>query len=77
MDDGCLHIQKLQVFLLVADDYVDVILAAQAVVGDRQQAVDVGRQIDARHRCALIDDHIEKSRILMGEAVVILAPDVR
>ena len=63
--------------LLVGDDDVDVVLAAQAVVGDAQQAVGVGRQIDARDVGALVADHIEKAGILMGEAVVILPPDER
>ena len=45
--DGRVHGHVLQMQLLVADDHVDVVLAAQAVVGHRQQAVHVGRQIDA------------------------------
>ena len=39
--------------LLVGDDDVDVVGAAQAVVGDAEQAVGVGRQIDA-HDAALL-----------------------
>ena len=33
--------------LLVRDDDVDVVVAAQAMVGDGEQAVGVGRQVDA------------------------------
>ncbi len=36
--DRRVHVHVLQVALLVADDHVDVVLAAQAVVGDREQA---------------------------------------
>ena len=61
--------------LLVGDDHVDVVGAAQAVVGDAQQAVGVGRQIDARHPRALVGDHVDEARVLMGEAVMILTPD--
>ena len=35
VSDGGVHVQILQVLLLVRDDHVDVILAAQAVIGDR------------------------------------------
>ena len=75
MLDRRVHVQVLQVLLLVADDDVDVVGALQAVVGDRQQAVDVGRQIDAGDLGALVDHHVEEAGVLMGEAVVILAPD--
>ena len=74
MDDGCIHVQVLQVFLLVADDHVHVVLAAETVVGDRQQGVHIGRKVNARDIRALVDDHIEKARVLVGEAVVILTP---
>jgi hypothetical protein len=39
--DGGVHVQVLQVHLLVADDDIDVVVAAQAVVGGGEQAVDV------------------------------------
>ena len=42
-----------------------------------EQAIRVGRQIDADHVGALVGDHVEKSGILMREAVVILPPDQR
>ena len=41
-------VEALQLRLLVDDDEVDVVAAAQAVVGDREQAVGVRRQVDAR-----------------------------
>ena len=49
MLDRRIHVEKLQMRLLVGDDDVDVVGAAQAMIGDAQQAVGVGRQIDARH----------------------------
>ena len=69
------HIQILQVRLFVGDDDIDVIGAAQTVIGHAQQAIGIRRQIDARHVRALVGDHVQKSRILMSEAVVVLTPD--
>jgi hypothetical protein len=46
---GWLHVQILQVHLFVRHDDVDIVDAAQAVIGHGQQAVGVGRQIDAHH----------------------------
>ena len=40
--------------LLVGNDHVDVVLAPQAVIRDRQQAVRIGRKVNARDRGALI-----------------------
>ena len=42
-----IHRQPLRRRLLAGDDDVDVVAAAQAVIGDAQQAVGVGRQVDA------------------------------
>ena len=62
MLDGRIHVQILQVLLLVADDDVDVVGALQAMVGDRQQAVHIGRQVDARDLRALVHHHDRGSR---------------
>jgi hypothetical protein len=35
MSDGLIHAEELKVLLLVADDCVDVVLTAQAMIGDR------------------------------------------
>src|SRR5215469_7878166 len=72
--DGGAHIQILQVFLLVADDHVHIILAAQTVISDGEKAVHIGWQIDASDIGALVDYYIEKSRVLVREAVVVLPP---
>jgi hypothetical protein len=63
------------VHLLVGDDDVNIIDAAQAVVGYREQAVGVGRQVDAGHIRALVGDYVEESRVLVRKAIVILSPD--
>src|SRR5262249_3854200 len=77
MDDGLVHGEILEVELFVADYYVDVVLAPQAMVGDRQQTVDVGWKVDASYFGPFVSDYVDKSRILMSEAVVILPPDRR
>src|SRR5690606_20491013 len=74
VDDGGVHVEKLQLVLFVADDHIDVVVAAQTVVGGGQQAVGVRRQVDAGHCRILVDHQIEKARVLVGEAVVVLAP---
>ena len=50
VDDRLVDGGELQVLLLVGDDDVDAVGAAQAVVGHRQQRVGVRRQVDARDR---------------------------
>ena len=64
--DRRVHVEILQVHLLVGDDDVDVIGAAQAVVGHRQQAVGVGRQIDAHDARALVGDDVEQAGVLVA-----------
>jgi len=68
---------EAKVQLLVGNDHVDVVFAPQAVVGDGQQTIDIRRKVDARDRGALIQHHVEESRILMSKAVVILPPNRR
>ena len=62
VDDRLVDGRELQVLLLVGDDDVDVVGAAQAVIGDRQQRVGVGRQVDAHDRRALVGDEIDEAR---------------
>src|SRR5262245_45658079 len=75
MRNGLIHIHVLQVLLLVADDDVDVVLAPQAVVGNRQQRIDVGRQVNSHNSGALVEGDVQKTRILVGKTVVVLPPD--
>ena len=75
--DGRVHVEPLQRGLLAGDDDVDVVAAAQAVVGHREQRVGVRRQIDADDLGLLVDHVIDEARVLVAEAVVVLPPDVR
>ena len=73
--DRFIHGQVLKVRLLIADDDVDVVLAAQTMVGDRQQRINIWWQIYPRHLGSLVYDNVEKARVLMREAIVVLPPD--
>ena len=75
--NGGFDIEPLPLGLFAGNDQVDVVPAAKTVIGDREQAVRVGRQIDAHDVGLLARDVIDEARILMGEAVVILPPDMR
>ena len=77
MANGRFHIEPLPLGLLAGNDQVDVVPAAKTVIGDREQAVGVRRQIDANDIGLLARNVIDEARILMGEAVVILPPDMR
>ena len=77
MLDGGVHRQPLRRRVLARDHDVDVMAAAQAVVHHRQQAVGIRRQVDAHDIGLLVHDVVDEAGILVGEAVVILAPDVR
>ena len=50
--------------------------AAEAVIEDREQAVGIGRQIDADDIGLLVDHVIEEAGVLVREAIVVLLPDV-
>src|SRR5450759_979017 len=77
VQDRLLHGQPVGRGLLAGHDDVDVVAAPQAVVRDRQHRVGVRRQIDSDDLGLLVDDDIDKARVLMGEAVVVLTPDQR
>ena len=66
--------QILQVWLLVGDDEVHVIAAAEAVIGDGQQAVSVRRQPGAYHPGTERDDGVQQPGPLVAEAVVVVTP---
>src|ERR1700730_115477 len=63
--------------LLARHDDVDVVAAAQAVVGGGEQAVGIGGQVDANDLGLLVDDVVDEARVLVTEAVVVLAPYMR
>ena len=48
--------------VFAGDHHVDVVPAAQAVIEHRQQAVGVGRQVDANDVGLLVDHVVEESR---------------
>ncbi|GCB44069.1 hypothetical protein SNL152K_1354 [Streptomyces sp. NL15-2K] len=74
---GLFHGQPVEAGLLAGHDDVDVVPAAQGVVGHGQQGVGVRRQIDPDHFRALVEDVVDETGVLVGEAVVVLAPHVR
>src|SRR5262245_61873266 len=76
MFDGSIHVEPLRGGLLPRNDDVDVVTAPQTVVGDAQQTVRVGWQINPDDLGLLVDDVIDETGILMAEAVVVLAPDM-
>ena len=56
---------------------VDVVAAAQGVIGHGQQGVGVRRQVDPYDLGALVEDVVDEAGVLVREAVVVLPPDVR
>ncbi len=74
---GRLDIEPLPFRLLPRHDQVDVVAAAQAVVGDGKKAVGVGRKVDAHDIGLLVRDVIDEAGILMREAIMVLPPDMR
>lgn len=69
--DGGLHGEELQVVLLVGDDDVDVVGRAEAVVHCAEEAVGVGREVDADDLWGFVDDDGEEAWVLVREAVVV------
>ncbi len=76
MLDRLLHGQPLRGRLLARDHHVDIVAAAQAVVGHRQKAIGVRRQVDAHDLGLFVDDMIDEAWVLMAKPVVVLSPDV-
>ena len=77
MARGRIDVEPLPLRLLSGNDQVDVIAASQTVIGHRQQAIGVGRQIDPNHVGFLVRDMIDEAGILMGKPIVILPPHLR
>src|SRR5208282_1083796 len=75
--DCRLHVQVLEVHLFVGDNNVHVVDASQTMVRDGEQAVCVGRQVNANNARTFVDYHIEETGILVGKPVMILPPDQR
>ena len=77
VEDRLVHRQPVRRGLLAGHDDVHVVAAAQAVVGHRQERVRVGRQVDPDHVGLLVHHVVDEARVLVAEAVVVLAPDER
>ena len=77
VQDGLVHREPVRGLVLARHDHVDVVAAAQAVVGDREQRVRVRGQVDPGHLGLLVDHVVDEAGVLVGEAVVVLAPHVR
>ena len=60
--------------LLIRHDDIHVIPRAQAVIRNRKQTGCVRRQIEASDFGTLVGHKVQKSGVLMREAVVILPP---
>ena len=75
--DRIVHRQVVERPLLARHDDIDVLAAAQTVIGDRKQAVRVGGQVDADDLGFLVHHEVDKAGVLVGETVVVLPPDVR
>lgn len=76
MLDGLIHRQPLRSELLACDNHVDIVAAAQAVIGYREQCIGVRRQVDPDNIRLLVDHVIDEPRVLMAKAIVVLPPDV-
>src|ERR1017187_2035882 len=72
--NGRINIQVLQMLLFVRDNDVNVVLRAQAMICYRQQTIGIRWEIDAGYCGTLVEHDIEKPRILVRKAIVILTP---
>jgi len=73
---GPLEGQVVQRRVLAGDDDVDLVGAGQAVLGHGKQAVGVRGQVDPDDLGLLVDHVVDEPGVLVGEAVVVLAPHV-
>src|ERR1700732_4004669 len=76
MLDGRFHVEPLQRRLLSSNDDVYVVAAAEAVIGYGKEGVGIRRQVNAHDVGLLVYDVVDEARVLVGEAVVVLAPNV-
>ena len=70
------HVQPLRGRVLAGHHHVHVMAAPQAMVHHREQAVGIGRQVDAHDGSLLVHHVVYKARVLVGEAVMILPPNM-
>ena len=68
VQDGGVHVQPVGAGLLAGHDHVDVVPAAQAVVGHRQQGVGVRRQVDPDDLGLLVHHVVDEARVLVARS---------
>src|SRR6202030_1632343 len=62
-----INVQVLRMKLLIDDDQIDVVVAAKAVIRDRQKAISVGGQINAGYDSLLGQYCVYEGGSLMAE----------
>src|SRR4029453_11971316 len=77
MEIGINRVQPVWSCLFARDDDVHVVAGPKAVVRNREQRVRVGGEIDPDDVGLLVHNVVDEAGVLMGEAVVVLAPYVR
>src|SRR6185437_6338697 len=74
---GGIHAQPLRGRMFSSDDDIHVMPATQTMVHDRQQTIGIRRQVHPDNLGLFIDHVVDEPRVLVGETVVILPPNVR
>src|SRR6185437_12591016 len=74
---GGIHAQPLGGGMFSGNDHIDVMSTAQTMVHDRKQTIGIRWQINSDNLRLFVDDVVDKTRILMSEAVVVLPPHMR
>ena len=72
-----IEVQPLGLGLFAGDNHVHEVAAAQALIGNAQQSVAVGRKIDTNDVGLFVYHVVYESGILMAETVMVLTPDMR
>src|SRR5205807_6631045 len=65
MGNGLLHIEPLELWLLIDNDQVHVVTTAEAVIRNGEQTIGVWWQIDAGNRPFFREDVIDQAKLLM------------
>lgn len=73
--DCLLHVEVLEVFLLVGDDDVDIVRAAETVIHYGEQTIAVWREVNADYFRTFVCNNVEEAGVLMREAVMVLSPN--
>src|ERR1700734_2902913 len=76
MYDSGIHGKPLRERMLTSYYDVYIVPASQAMVHHRQQTICIRRQINANNIGLLVDNMIQKTRVLVRESIVILLPDM-